>query len=226
MKRLRPILAVAALAAFSIPARSEITQEEYRQMQTRFQQAEEDVDRLRGRVQKLEATIAELRSGLGDVRSTAASAGKDAVTQEQLKKVVEQLREIDKRRQEDNDKIVLQLKKLADIPAPTFPTESEKTEKKAGGGKTQKHKEPAAQKSESAGASTNAPAAEAKPLLPANYEFFEHTVGENQTLGEILAEYNKTHGMKVRLKHVLEANPKLNPNRMVVGKKIRIPVVK
>jgi hypothetical protein len=30
----------------------------------------------------------------------------------------------------------------------------------------------------------------------------------------------------VRLKHVQEANPKLNPNRMAVGKKIRIPEVK
>lgn len=196
-------------------------------MQTRFQQAEEDVDRLRARIQKLEAAIAEIRSSLGDVRNTAASAGKDAVSQEQLKKVVEQLREIDKRRQDDNDKIVLQLKKLAEIPAPTFPTETEKPDRKSGGGKgSAKAKESAAPKSDSSGAATNAPAAEVKPSLPPNYEFFEHTIGEGQTLGEIIAEYNKAHGMKVRLKHVLEANPKLNPNRMVPGRKIRIPVVK
>ena len=47
-----------------------------------------------------------------------------------------------------------------------------------------------------------------------------------QTLGEIMAQYNKIYSMKVRLKHVLEANPKLNPDRMVPGRKVKIPVIK
>ena len=84
MKRLRPILAVAALAAFSCPLRAEISQEEYRQMQTRFQQAEEDMDRLRARVQKLEAAVAELSAAVGEegrkalVRRLAADVIREA----------------------------------------------------------------------------------------------------------------------------------------------------
>ena len=47
-------------------------------------------------------------------------------------------------------------------------------------------------------------------------------------LYSIINEYNKGYGMKVRMKHVLEANPKLRPERpvLVTGQKIRIPVVK
>jgi len=228
MKRLRPYLVAVALTSLSLESHAEISQEEYRQMQTRFQQAEEDVDRLRARVQKLEFAIAEIRTSLSEVRGVASNAGKDGVTQDQLKRVVEQIRELDKRRQDDNDRIVLQLKKLADMPAPQLPTDPEKTDRRAGGTKA-KTKEKEAVSSgagESGAGATNAAADEPKPLLVPNYAFFEHTVEEGQTLGEIITEYNKAHGMKVRLKHILEANPKLNPNRMVVGKKIRIPEVK
>jgi seryl-tRNA synthetase len=226
MKRLRPYLVAVALTSLSLESRAEISQEEYRQMQTRFQQAEEDVDRLRARVQKLESAIAEIRTSLGEVRGVASNAGKDGVSQDQLKKVVDQIRELDKRRQEDNDRIVMQLKKLADIPAPQLPTDLEKPDRKPGGTKSRAKEAAPSGAGESGTGSTNAAAGEPKPLLPPNYAFFEHTVEEGQTLGEIITEYNKAHGMKVRLKHIQEANPKLNPNRMVVGKKIRIPEVK
>jgi len=229
MNRFRPFLAVTALTAFALTAAAELTPEDIRQMQARFQQAEEDVERLRARVQKLETAAAELRTQLGDVRNTASSAGQNAVTQDQLKKVVDQLRDLDKRRQDDNDKIVAQLKRLAEIPAPALPPETEKAEKpgkKRGATKAAADGAARPAQVEQSKGGTNAPAAEVKPALPADYEFYEHTIAEGQTLGEIIAEYNKAYTLKVRLKHVLEANPKLNPNRMVVGKKIRIPVVK
>lgn len=111
-----------AVGGISPRLRAEITPEDIRQLQTRFQQAEESEERLRARIQKLEATVAELRSQIGDVRSVAASAGKDAVTQEQLRKVLDQLKELDRRRQEDNEKVLQQIKRLADLPAPPPPS--------------------------------------------------------------------------------------------------------
>ncbi|MFM7806064.1 MAG: hypothetical protein ACKPGK_16425 [Verrucomicrobiota bacterium] len=214
--------------------RAEITPEDIRQLQTRFQQAEESEERLRARIQKLEATVAELRSQIGDVRSVAASAGKDAVTQEQLRKVLEQLKELDRRRQEDNEKVLQQIKRLADLPAPPPPSfEDPKprgrkpagdpgtggvTGSVAGGGTGG-----AAPRSESKGEPKAEPA---KPLLPADYEFYDHVVRDGQSLGQIISEYNKGYGLKVRLKHVLEANPKLRPERLAPGQKVRIPVVK
>lgn len=212
-----------------LSARAEITQEDIRQLQTRFQQAEESEERLRARIQKLEATVAELRSQIGDVRSVAASAGKDAVTQDQLKKVLDQLRELDRRRQEDNEKVLQQIKRLADLPAPpppSFEDPKPKGRKPAadagaatGGGGAGKGESKAEPKGEP---KTEAP----KPSLPADYEFYEHVVRDNQSLSQIINEYNKGYGLKVRLKHVLEANPKLRPERVAPGQKIRIPVVK
>jgi len=220
---------MAMMLGGMLSARAEITQEDIRQLQTRFQQAEESEERLRARIQKLEATVAELRSQIGEVRSVAASAGKDAVTQDQLKKVLDQLRELDRRRQEDNEKVLQQIKRLADLPTPPPPSFEDPKPKGrkpagdagAGGGGASTGKVDA--KSEPKG-ETKADAP--KPLLPADYEFYEHVVRENQSLSQIINEYNKGYGLKVRLKHVLEANPKLRPERLGPGQKIRIPVVK
>ncbi len=221
-------LSMAMILGGILSLQAEITPEDIRQLQTRFQQAEESEERLRARIQKLESTIAELRSQIGEVRSVAASAGKEAVTQEQLKKVLDQLRELDRRRQDDNEKVVQQIKRLADLPTappPNFDEPKTKGRKPAGdsgagaggAGSTTK------------GDSKGEPKGEApKPSLPADYEFYEHVVRENQSLSQIISEYNKGYGLKVRMKHVLEANPKLRPDRpmVVTGQKIRIPVVK
>ena len=216
-----PVLMLGGIVSL----RAEITAEDLRQLQTRFQQAEESEERLRARIQKLESTIAELRSQIGDVRSVASAAGKDSVTQDQLKKVLDQLRDLDRRRQEDNEKVLQQIKKLADLPAPPPPNFDEPKSKGrkpaadagAGAGKGDAKTEPKA---------PEAKAEPPKPSLPADYEFYEHVVRDNQSLGQIINEYNKGYGLKVRLKHVLEANPKLRPERVVPGQKIRIPVVK
>lgn len=225
---------MAVILGGVLSLRAEITPEDIRQLQTRFQQAEESEERLRARIQKLESTIAELRSQLGEVRSVAASAGKDAVTQEQLKKVLDQLRDLDRRRQEDNEKVVQQIKRLADLPTappPSFDDPKPKGRKSSGepsvgaggiGGGAK-----ADPKSDSKSDLKSEPKADVlKPTLPTDYEFYEHVVRDNQSLSQIINEYNKGYGLKVRLKHVIEANPKLRPERLVTGQKIRIPVVK
>lgn len=226
-------LSMALVLGGMISARAEISQEDIRQLQTRFQQAEESEERLRARIQKLESTIAELRSQIGEVRSVAASAGKEAVTQDQLKKVLDQLRELDRRRQEDNEKVLQQIKRLADLPTPPPPSFEDPKPNKGrkpagdagsggGGGSSRGESKPESKGEPKAEAKADAP----KPSLPADYEFYEHVVRDNQSLSQIINEYNKGYGLKVRLKHVLEANPKLRPERVAPGQKIRIPVVK
>ncbi len=225
---------MAVILGGILSLRAEITPEDIRQLQTRFQQAEESEERLRARIQKLESTIAELRSQLGEVRSVAASAGKDAVTQEQLKKVVDQLRDLDRRRQDDNEKVVHQIKRLADLPTappPSFDDPKPRGRKPSGepsvgaggtGGGTK-----ADPKSDPKSDLKSEPKADMpKPTLPTDYEFYEHVVRDNQSVSQIINEYNKGYGLKVRLKHVIEANPKLRPERLLTGQKIRIPVVK
>ena len=220
MSRPSLFLILAVMLLSTSMGRAELTQEDFRQMQTRFQHSEEDGELLRARVQRLEASLAELRAQIGDVRNSAVSSVKEAVSQDQLKKVVEQLRDLDKRRQEDNDKVINQLKRLADLPPPSLPPAPLKPEKNIGKGGKPKGE---ATSDEGEGAKL---VPESKSLLPANYESYEHVIEAGQTLGEIMAQYNKIYSMKVRLKHVLEANPKLNPDRMVPGRKVKIPVIK
>lgn len=223
-------LSMAMILVGILSLQAEITSEDIRQLQTRFQQAEESEERLRARIQKLESTIAELRSQIGEVRSVAASAGQEAVTQEQLKKVLDQLRELDRRRQDDNEKVVQQIKRLADLPTappPNFDEPKTKGRKTAGDSETGAGA--GVTGSTTKGDSKGEPKGEApKPSLPADYEFYEHVVREKQSLSLIISEYNKGYGLKVLMKHVLEANPKLRPDRpmVVTGQKIRIPVVK
>jgi uncharacterized coiled-coil protein SlyX len=221
---------MAVILGGILSLRAEITPEDISQLQTRFQQAEESEERLRARIQKLESTIAELRSQLGEVRSVAASAGKDAVTQEQLKKVVDQLRDLDRRRQDDNEKVVQQIKRLADLPTappPSFDDPKPRGRKPSGEPSVGAGGNGGGAKADSKSDLKSEPKADVpKPTLPTDYEFYEHVVRDNQSVSQIINEYNKGYGLKVRLKHVLEANPKLRPERLITGQKIRIPVVK
>ena len=64
---------------------------------------------------------------------------------------------------------------------------------------------------------------------PANFKAREHTVQSGEFLGTILAAYNaafKTEGFpgRVTQSQVLKANPGLNPNRLLVGQKLLIPL--
>jgi hypothetical protein len=128
--------------------------------------------------------------------------------------------------------VVQQIKRLADLPTappPNFDEPKTKGRKPAGDSGTGVGAGAGVAGSTTKGDSKGEPKGEApKPSLPADYEFYEHVVRENQSLSQIISEYNKGYGLKVRMKHVLEANPKLRPDRpmVVTGQKIRIPVVK
>jgi uncharacterized protein YhaN len=194
--------------------RAQLTPEDIRQLQSRLQQYDEDIEALRARVQKMEAALADARQQVVEAKAAASAAGKDLVTQDQLKKVVDQLRDLDKRRQDDNEKIIQQLKQLGQTIASTPPPTGGETP--SNGRRRPVTPDP--------GPEASAPE---KASLPADFEFYPHVVGPNdKTLSHIISAYNKQYGLKVRVKHVLEANPKLKPERLIAGSTIKIPVVK
>ena len=64
---------------------------------------------------------------------------------------------------------------------------------------------------------------------PRNFKFREHQVEAGQFLSTILAAYNsafKSEGLSGRVTQtqVLKANPGMNPNRLLINQKIRIPL--
>lgn len=111
-----------------------------------------------------------------------------------LKELAAKLKEVDNKRQEDNDHVLAVLKSLG---------------KNLG---TNTGRKPAVTPKDESG--TKAPTVPEKG--------FEHEVKSGQTLSAIIQAY-RDQNIKVTLKQVLDANPGLKPEKMYVGQKIFIP---
>ncbi|HAB17692.1 MAG TPA: hypothetical protein DCE44_14710, partial [Verrucomicrobiales bacterium] len=72
-----------------------------------------------------------------------------------------------------------------------------------------------------------APPAEAEAAAKLPDKQYVHKVQTGETVGAIIAAYNKEYGLKVRMADVLAANPGLkDPKRLRVGQELNIPAVK
>ncbi|HEY1171594.1 MAG TPA: hypothetical protein VGH19_09510 [Verrucomicrobiae bacterium] len=216
-----------ALPLFALVAATNLTaQDATRAAQIADQQeAAERYNRLSAHVEDLLAANADLQRKIGvlenDLRKTRAELLAEVskaerrseesngryVTQDQLKKLVDAVNDLDKKRVEDDKRIVEEVRKLvqkiassANISGPT----------------------PSAPR----------PTVE-KPVVdtsPANVptKGFEHVVQPGEFLGTIIKAYNealKEKGVtkKITQSMVEKANPGLNPNKMAIGSKIFIP---
>ena len=167
---------------------------------------QQQIDKLYGQMQDLiEAQAAQGKridalekqiSDLGDkLNQPAASGGADA---DDLKKLAAQVQEIDKKRQADNDLILKQIEKLG----------------KVSGGSTGHKSSPAVAPATSTDNST--------PSASGPQKGYDYTIAANDTVSAIAKAY-RAQGVKVTVAQILAANPGLNPNSLVVGKKIFIP---
>ena len=163
------------------------------------------------RLNKLTAQIQDLveAQGAQSKRIEALAKELQAMQQEQqnkpvvnyashddLKELAAKLKEVDNKRQEDNDHILAVLKSLG----------------KNLGANTSK-------KPVVTPKATDEPASK----VPASPEKgFEHEVKSGQTLSAIIQAY-RDQNIKVTLKQVLDANPGLKPEKMYIGQKIFIP---
>ena len=162
---------------------------------------QQQIDRLNGQIQDLleaQATQAKridaLEKEIGGLRDQLNQPGATA-NQDDLKKLAAQVREIDKKRQDDRELILKEIEKLGKIsgssghkPTPTITTNQ------ATGGPTAGGKESG----------------------------YEYKVAAGDTLS-IIAKAYRDQGIKVTTDQILKANPGLNPNNLKVGQKIFIP---
>lgn len=116
-----------------------------------------------------------------------------------LKKLAEQLQEVDKKRQDDRDLILKQIDKLASITAAAPSTTSSH------------HRERNQDTDSTLDSST-----------PKSVDGYEYIVKSGDTLSIIAKAYRDQH-IKVTVSQILKANPGLDPNKLYVGKKIIIP---
>jgi len=168
---------------------------------------QQQIDKLSGQIQDiLETQAAQTKrldalekqiSDLSDKLNQPAAVN-DSASADDLKKLAAQVQEIDKKRQADNEQILKTLDKLA----------------KASGGSTGHKSSPAIATTTSTDTST--------PSAAGPQKGYDYTIAANDTVTAIAKAY-RAQGVKVTSAQILAANPGLNPNSLIVGKKIFIP---
>ena len=180
--RFAPAALAIALPLASLEVRAEVDAESFKRLESDVSALTESRDALQRQIRELRDVIIQLRGENSKLRADMALVGKDNATREELKKVVDQVQEADRKRVADgklvHDKLE-EIAKLASKPVVLPPVEEIK---------------PPKARSESAGSTSRKSAssseAVAKPdddgiELPS--EYFEHTVTEGDTLGTIIA---------------------------------------
>lgn len=164
---------------------------------------EERLNKLSGQIEDLKAGQDSLRKQLDglsrEIQSLREQAGKSAgdyASQEELKRLADALKEVDRKRLEDAEKVhndLVKLGKELKLPPPA--------------------KKSAAPIVADRGDSDKPAKAE---------QGFDYTIQKGDTLSLIVQAYREKN-IKVSTDQILKANPGLKPERMHVGQKIFIP---
>jgi TolA-binding protein len=207
-------LAALLIAAVLLPfpsARAQADAEDLRRLNGTVENLNEGQESLRRQVQELRDQLAQMRTENAQLKQELAS-GRDVVTREQLNQVVEQLREVDRKRVADAEYVKGQ---LADI--------ARDVNKSLAAAKETARPKPTVKPAANGGAANGSAAVEHKQPD----EVYEHIVKSGETLDAIILAYNKQNNLKVTQAQVLEANPTLkDPRRLRAGQKLIIPAIK
>jgi LysM repeat protein len=169
---------------------------------------EERLNQLSGKIEDLIAAqdaerkqIAELRKEIEGLRDQASKPAGNFAAQEDLKRVADAVKDVDRKRLEDYEKIRTTIKDLGKTLAAPAPTHSRKND---------------------VADSNDAPKASKQAPTEKSDKGFEHTVKSGDTLSGIVQAY-KEQNFKVSKEQIMAANPGLVPEKMKVGQKIWIP---
>jgi LysM repeat protein len=176
------LLAVPAMA----PAQDAATEERLNKLSAQIDVLIEAKDVQNKKIDDLQSQIRDLQSQVSKPSGNFASA-------DDVKQLADAVKEVDRKRQEDNEKVLNELEKLG----------------KTLGGSGSRRPAPVLDTKPPVDVNPNAP-------------HFEYTVQSGDTLGAIVKAY-KEKNIKVTLSQILAANPGLKPENMKVGQKIIIP---
>jgi nucleoid-associated protein YgaU len=190
------LVTFALIAAFTprASAQDAATQAELDKLSGQIQDVQDALSAQDKRIEALEKKVSDLQDQVNK------PAGNDFAGADDLKKLAEQVQEIDKKRQEDNQKILDALEKLG---------------KSGGGAEVDLHHTPDVPTGPTGGNSN-------PPNAAGPQQGYEYTIQAGNTLSAIAKAY-RAQGVRVTVNQILAANPGLNPNSLIVGKKIFIP---
>jgi LysM repeat protein len=169
---------------------------------------QQQLDKLSGQIQDLLEAQAQqgkridaLEKEIGDLRDKVnAPQVSDSASREDLKKLAEQVQEIDQKRQDDRDLILKEIDKLGKAAA-LAPLPSRKIS-----------------------STPKPPADDPGTTATGPKSGYYYTIKEGDTLGLIAKAYRDSdQHVKVTKAQIIAANPGLDPNKLYVGKKIFIP---
>jgi phage-related tail protein len=196
MKRISFLVIILTFSNFA-PARAEdaATEERLNQLSGKIEDLIASQETQRKRLGELSKELESLREQ--QTRPTGSYA-----SQEDLKRLGEAVKEIDRKRMDDYEKVHAELLKLGKtLAAPVAP-------------RGHKSDLPATEKSGSEKSGTEKAAPSEKG--------FEYTIKSGDTILAIVQAY-KEQNIKITEKQILAANPGLVPEKMKVGQKIWIP---
>ena len=190
MKRILIWFLVLGFSVAAARAQDDATQQQINELNGRIQNLTDLQTVQAKRITALEKEVSELRD------KSSQPAATDTANADDLKKLADQVQEIDKKRQEDRELILKEIGKLGKVggsPSGRKSTPSVTTNAATGGS--------------SAGGKENG---------------YERTIAAGDTLSVIAAAY-RDQGIKVTSDQILKANPGLDPKNLKVGQKIFIP---
>jgi nucleoid-associated protein YgaU len=170
---------------------------------------EERLNQLSGKIEDLIASqetqrkqLADLRREIESLREQASKPTGNFAAQEDLKRVADVVKEVDRKRLEDYEKIRTTIKDLG----ATLAAQPQRTKKSDSGTMeiAQADKHPKSEKTEK------------------SEKGFEYTIKSGDTLSGIVAAYREQN-IKVTKDQIIAANPGLVPEKMKLGQKIWIP---
>jgi LysM repeat protein len=177
-----------------VHAQDSATQQQLEQLSSSIQDVQTSLTQQNKRITDLESKISAMQDKLN------APGGNDYASADDLKKLAEQVQEIDKKRQADNEKILAALEKLG----------------KGGGGGHSSDVTPITPTTDS----TPTPSGGNSTSTVGDH--YEYKIQSGNTLSAIAKAY-QAKGIKVSVKQILDANPGLDPKNLIVGKVINIP---
>jgi len=164
---------------------------------------QQQIDKVSGQIQDLldqQAALGKridaLEKRIGEIEDKANQAG--GAAPDDLKKLADQVQEIDKKRQSDNEQILKELEKLDKALGVAPSTTAHKTPVPASSGDT------------------------STPPANVPQKGYEYTIAKGDNLSAIAKAY-RAQGVKVTAEQIQAANPGLSPKNLIVGKKIFIP---
>ena len=196
MKKMSLWLLILVFTASLVRAQDAATQQQLDKLSGQLQDLLEAQAQQGKRLDAMEREIGELRDKVN------TPAVNDSASREDLRKLAEKVQDIDQKRLDDRELILKEIEKLgkAAAIAPLPPTR-----------KVKPNPEPPA-----AGGDNSTP----PPTGPENGHYY--TIKDGDRLSDIVKAY-RAQGVKVTTTQILKANPGLDPNKIISGKKIFIP---